>query len=77
VCRYVGSWGDADDMGQQTYVDFFHKGLLGERGPEVIDNVRAYLSKTIAVRACGRVRQRRVRNRFSEGAGHYVGWQCL
>jgi RNA polymerase sigma factor (sigma-70 family) len=66
VYRHVGSWADADDIVQQTYVNFFNKGLLGKRGPKVIDNVRAYLFKMAGNLAHDWVRKRRVRDTFAE-----------
>jgi RNA polymerase sigma factor (sigma-70 family) len=59
VYRHVGSWADADDIVQQTYVNFFRK------GPKVIDNVRAYLFKMAGNLAHDWVRRRRVRDTFA------------
>lgn len=61
--RCVGSWADADDIVQQTYLRFMGTPKVAEVG-----NVRAYLFKMVRNLARDWIRSRRVRDSFTQDA---------
>ena len=60
VYRRVGSWADADDIVQQTYIN-----LWRARGVNAVDNIRAYLYRIAGNLSQDWVRKRRVRESFA------------